>query len=42
MLRGLKGDEFYKSSMRLINRSLDLLKKEKSYENYFEISVALY
>ena len=37
-----KGDEFYNSSMRLINRSLDLLKKEKSYENDFEISAALY
>ncbi len=42
MLRGLKGNEFYNSSMRLINRSLDLLKREKSYENDFEISAALY
>ena len=38
----IKGDEFYNSSMRLCNRSLDLLKREKTYENDFEISAALY
>ena len=36
------GDEFYNSSLRLYNRSLDLLKREKSFENDFEISATLY
>ena len=35
-------EEFFNSSMRLCNRSVDLLKERKSYSNDFEISSDLY
>ena len=34
--------EFYNSSMRLCNRSIDLLKKEKTYNNEYEVSSDFY
>ena len=39
----IKGhDEFYNSSMRICNRSLMLLKKEKTYDSDFDLSSDLY
>ena len=35
-------ENFYNSTMRLCKRSVDLILKEKSYENDYEISSALY
>ena len=35
-------EKFYNSSMRLCKRSVDFVKKEKAYENDYEISSALY
>ena len=41
---GIKGhiEEFFNSSLRLLNRSISLLKNKKTYYNDFEISVDLY
>ena len=36
------GKEFYSSSKRLCNRSVSFLKKEKEYNNYYEISSSFY
>ena len=43
-LKNIKGhkEEFYESSERIINRSISLLKKEKQFNNDFEISYELY
>ena len=35
-------EEFYNSSLRLCNRSLDLLKKKKTYNNDYEIAADFY
>jgi len=42
--RKIKGhtEEFYNSSERLFNRSISILKKEKKFENDYEISYNLY